>query len=126
VYVLIYSLVPTPNVTVTVLNNQLVGDPLLLECNATTVRGITSSVDIVWITNDEEVETVKNVSGETVGNSVLYTNVYNDSGISLSEQDNGTTYQCYVKINTSTVVTATDIVTLSKLFIRCYLTSVNA
>jgi len=41
-------LLPTPSLLVTALNNQQVGDPLLLKCNVTTVRGITSSVDIVW------------------------------------------------------------------------------
>ena len=97
----------------TALNDQQVGDPLLLECNVTTVRGITSSVDIVWITIDEEVRV--DVSQKTVGNSVVYRTVYNDSGI---PQDNGTTYHCYVEINASTLVSATDKVVLSKLFVR--------
>ena len=94
----------------TALNNQQVGDPLLLECNVTTVRGITSSVDIVWITNDKEVERVKNVSGETVDNYSVYRSIYNDSGI---VQDNRT-YQCSVNIS---VVSATDTF-LCKLYIN--------
>ena len=88
----------------TALNNQQVGDPLLLECNVTTVKGITSSVDIVWITNDKEVERVNNVSGETVDNYSVYRSIYNDSGI---VQDNRT-YQCSVNINGFSVVSATD------------------
>ena len=96
----------------TALDNQQVGDPLLLECNVTTVRGITSSVDIVWITNDKEVERVNNVSGETVGNYSVYRSIYNDSGIS---QDNyNRTYQCSVNIS---VVSATDTF-LCKLYIN--------
>jgi len=91
------------------LNNQLVGDPLLLECNITTVRGITSSVDIVWIINDEEVETVKNVSGETVGNLVLYSNVY-----SHIPQDDGTFYHCNFKINTIPLVEANNSFVMGK------------
>ena len=115
----IYSLVPTPNVIVTALNNQQVGDPLLLECNVITVRGITSSVDIVWTTNDEVVRRVDNVSGETVDNSVVYRTIYNDSEISLREKDSGTTYQCIVEINNSTLVNATDLFVLSKLLDCC-------
>ncbi|XP_065889338.1 uncharacterized protein [Dysidea avara] len=105
--------VPTPNVIVTALNNQQVGDPLLLECNVITVRGITSSVDIVWTTNDEVVRRVDNVSGETVDNSVVYRTIYNDSEISLREKDSGTTYQCIVEINNSTLVNATDLFVLN-------------
>ena len=86
-------IVPTPNVIVlTALNNQQVGDPLLLECNVTTVRGITSSVDIVWITSDEEVRTVNNVSGKTIDNSVVYSNTYQTS--ILTEKDVSNIYQC--------------------------------
>ena len=99
------SLVPTPNVIVTALNNQQVGDPLLLECNVTTVRGITSSVDIVWITNDEVVRRVNNVSWETVDNSVVYNDTYNNGSI-LSEDDDGTVYQCKVEINTTPLVSS--------------------
>ena len=94
----------------TALDNQQVGDPLLLECNVTTVRGITSSVDIVWITNDT-VKRVNNVSGETVGNYSVYRSIYNDSGIL---QDNNRTYQCSVNIS---VVSATDTF-LCKLYIN--------
>ena len=101
------SLVPTPNVIVTALNNQQVGDPLLLECNVTTVRGITSSVDIVWITNDTVVERVNNVSGETVDNSVVYSDTYNNGSI-LSEDDDGTMYQCKVEINATPLVSSTS------------------
>ncbi|XP_065889340.1 uncharacterized protein [Dysidea avara] len=98
-------IIPTPNVIVTALNNQQVGDPLLLECNVTTVRGITSSVDIVWITNDEVVRRVNNVSWETVDNSVVYNDTYNNGSI-LSEDDDGTVYQCKVEINTTPLVSS--------------------
>ena len=87
-------------------NNQQMGDSLLLECNVTMVRGITSSVDIVWITNDEEVRV--NASKKTVDNLVVYRSVYrsvyNDSEISQENQ----TYQCSVNINVSPAVNATD------------------
>ncbi|XP_065888367.1 uncharacterized protein [Dysidea avara] len=99
--------IPTPSVMVTVLNNQQVGDPLLLECNVTTVRGITSSVDIVWITNDEIVRRVNDISGETVDNSVVYSDTYNNGSI-LSEDNDGTKCQCFVIINSPTSVSATE------------------
>ena len=83
-------------------SNQQVGDPLSLECNVTTVRGITSSVDIVWITNDEEVRV--NASNKTVDNLVVYRSTYKDSEISQGNQ----TYQCSVNINVSPTVNATD------------------
>ena len=103
------SLVPTPNVIVTALNNQQVGDPLLLECNVTAVRGITSRVDIVWITNDEVVRRVDDISGETVDNSVVYSDTYNyNNGSILSEDDDGTKCQCFVTINSPTSVNATE------------------
>jgi len=87
---------------VTALNNQLMGDPLLLECNVTTVRGITSSVDIVWIINDKEVERVYNVSGETIDKSVVYSNTYSNNGSFLSKDDNGTVYRCFVSTAVNT------------------------
>ena len=101
----------------TALNNQQVGDPLLLECNVTTVRGITSSVDIVWITNDTVVERDNNVSGKTVGNSVVYSFVYNRDGIPLREQDNRTVYQCNVQINTTPPVEANNLIIVGKAII---------
>ena len=109
------SLVPTPNVLVTALNNQQVGDPLLLECNVTTVRGITSSVDIVWSTNGTEVGGAKDVSGEVVGNKVVYRNVFNGStrGLILSEGDNGISYECHGELET---ISVNDVFKLSKLF----------
>jgi len=87
---------------VAALNNQQEGDPLSLECNVTTVRGITSSVDILWISNDEEVRV--NASKNTVDSSVIYRSIYNDSEISQENR----TYECSVKINASPVVNATD------------------
>ena len=100
-----FTLVPTPHVLVTALNNQQVGDPLLLECNVTTVRGITSSVNIVWRKNGTEVGGAEDVSGEVVGNTVIYRNVYK-SEISLWEHDNRTAYQCFVNIHITPPVKA--------------------
>ena len=87
--------VPTPIITVVALNSQIVGQPLTLECNVSTVRGITSRVDIIWSSNDTELERVN----LTTGNSVLYTDTYTIS--QLNTENNGTVYKCEVVINTS-------------------------
>jgi len=51
---ILYSLtVPPPTVSMTALSDQIVGDPLSQECNVITVRGVTSSVDIVWMKDNE-------------------------------------------------------------------------
>jgi len=95
-------LVPTLIVTLSALNNQQVGDPLLLECNVTTVRGITSSVDIVWSINDTVVKLVPSVS--SADNSVVYRSTYDGDGLLLSKQHNGVVYQCIASINSNPLV----------------------
>lgn len=47
-YAIIFCLVPTPNVSVTIIGNQTVGQTLTLECNTTTLRGVTSDTDVTW------------------------------------------------------------------------------
>ena len=68
------------------------------------MRGITSSVDIVWSTDSKEVKRVSNVSGVVVGNSLVYSSIYNNSE---SAQDNKT-YECSVRIDGFLVANATD------------------
>jgi len=80
--------------------SQQVGQYSSLSCVVTTVRGINSSVDIVWNINDEEMSGV-NESVETRGNSLVY---YSHYRLLLSGGDNGTTYQCSVKIHTTPLV----------------------
>ena len=103
--------VPTPSVTVTAPNTQTVGQPLTLTCNAVTVRGITSNVNIKWSRDGTEVERMEGVSvSSTPGNMVMYTNTYTIS--QLSTTDDGREYQCEVVINTSPPVMSTGSVTL--------------
>jgi len=105
-YVILH-LVPLPNVTVTALSNEQVGQPLSLSCNVTTVRGITSNMDIVWIADGVVIKSV-NVSGKTVNNTVVYYHTYNHNGSFLSEDDNSTTYQCSVTIESFPSVNNSD------------------
>ena len=88
----------------TALNTQTVGQPLTLQCEVTTVRGITGSVDIVWSGGGEELERVNNVSSTTMGNSLVYTDSYTISQSSTT--DDGRVIQCEVVINASPSVMA--------------------
>ena len=77
----------------------------------TTVRGITSTVDIIWSSDGTELEKMEGVNvSSTTDNSVVYTDTYNIS--QLSTTDDGREYQCEVVINTSPPIMATDSVTL--------------
>ena len=79
----------------------------------TTVRGITSRVDIVWSSDDEsELQTVNGTNASlTTNNSTIYTSTYTIP--QLSTLDDGRVYQCEVVINTSPPVMATGSVTLN-------------
>ena len=106
-----FNTVPSPNVTVTASNTQIVGQSLTLECSVTTVRGITSRVDIIWSSDGRELERMEGVNvSSTTDNSVVYTDTYNISQLSTTDEDRE--YQCEVVINTSPSVMANDSVTL--------------
>ena len=102
--------VPTPTASVTAPNTQTVGQPLPLQCNVTTVRGITSRVDIVWSSNGTELERMNDVSSTTMDNSLVYTDSYTISQLSTTDEDRA--IQCEVVINASPSVMASDSITL--------------
>ena len=75
------------------------GQSLTLQCEVTTVRGITSGLDIVWRSSDgTELNRTNNVS-TTMGNSLVYTDSYTIS--QLNTTDDGRVFQCQVVINAS-------------------------
>ena len=74
------------------------------------MRGITSTVDIIWSSNGTELERMEGVVSSTTDNSVVYTDTYNIS--QLNTTDDGREYQCEVVINTSPPVMVNDSVTL--------------
>ena len=92
-------------------NTQIVGQSLTLECSVTTVRGITSRVDIVWRRGGVGIERVTRVNVSLFMES---TEVYSASYTIplLSTIDDGKVYQCEVVISTSPLVMATDNFTL--------------
>ena len=72
------SLVPVPSIEIIALNNQTVGQSLTLESTITTVRGITSRVDIVWSNNGVELRRINNTNiSLTVNDSELYEDTFN-------------------------------------------------
>ena len=75
-----------------------INQSLTLQCTANIVRGISSTVDIIWTTGDTQVRRVNNV---IVSSNINSTSVYNDSFIipSLDISDIGSLYQCEVLVN---------------------------
>ena len=102
--------VPTPTVNVTAPNTQTVGQSLTLQCNVTTVRGITSRVDIVWSSGDTELQRMNNVPSTMMSDSLVYTNSYTIS--KLYTTDDGSVIQCKVVINTAPPVRASSSIRL--------------
>ena len=103
-------LVPNPTVSVIAPNTQIVGQSLTLQCEVTTVKGITNGADIVWSSGGMELERMNNVSSTTMDNSLVYTHSYTIS--QLSTTDDGRVIQCKVVINASPSVMATGSITL--------------
>ena len=95
---------------VTAPNTQTVGQSLTLQCEVTTVRGITSRVDIVWSSNGRTLRRMNNVSSTAMSSSLVYTHSYTIS--QLSTNDDGRVIQCEVVINVSQTVMAIDTITL--------------
>ena len=101
---------------------HILGQSLTLQCEVTTVRGITSRVDIVWSNGGMELNRTNGATPTTMDNSLVYTNSYNIS--QLSETDNGRVIECEVVINASPPVMGSNSVTLDVMgkYIRTYIT----
>ena len=105
------TIVPTPSVTVTAPDTQIVGQPLTLTCNAVTVRGITSNIDIVWRKDDNESRRMEDQEPNMINStSMVYTNTYTIS--QLNTTDDGRVYECILEFNTAPLVRGSDAVTL--------------
>ena len=92
------------------LDTQTVGQSLTLQCEVTTVRGITSRVDIVWSSNGTVLRRMNDTTATTMDNSLVYTDSYTIS--QLSTTDEGRLIQCEVVINASPLVMANNNITL--------------
>ena len=96
---------------VTTLNEQIVGQSLMLECAMSTPRGINSRVDVVWSRDGVEVEHIQDVNSTfSSPEVVVYTNIYTIP--LLGTYDDDIVYECEVIINSSIPLRITDNVTL--------------
>ena len=91
------------------LRNLTIGDPLTLDCTVTAVRGISSSVDIIWATGGVEIRR-EDIMANIENDSAIYTDSLEIS--SLSAIDNGREYRCTVMINATRPVYRSDYFTL--------------
>ena len=99
------------SVVVATLSEQVVGQPLKLECAMSTPRGISSKVDLVWSRDGVEVEHINDISSNfSSPEVVVYTNIY--SIPLLGTYDDDIVYECEVIINSSPILKFTDNVTL--------------
>ena len=96
--------------TVTAPNTQTVGQPLTLTCNATTVRGITSGLDIVWRRGINIIKTLENLVPTAINSLLLYTDTF--TILPLSTDDDGRDYECRLVLHTSPVINSSGIITI--------------
>ena len=97
--------------TVTAPIAQIVGQSLILEANVTTVRGITSRIDIEWTTGNATLQRTEGANIISItSDSVVYKDIYNITQVSTF--DDGRVYQCKVIINTNPQLMASNSITL--------------
>ena len=89
----------------------------------TAVRGIEARVDIIWSRDGTELSRTNDTSSAMMDSSLIYTDTYTISQVNTA--DDGRAYECTVVINTSSVVMATDSVTLDVMG-ECILCSIFA
>ena len=102
----------------TALNTQTVGQSITLQCEVTTVRGITSRVDIVWSSDGTVLRRIIGATATTMDNSLVYTDSYTIS--QLSTTDDGRVIQCEVVININPPLMASDSIILDVASEFCY------
>ena len=89
---------------------QTVGQPLTLECDVSTVRGITSRVDIVWSSNGSELKRIEGANVSLTSEIETYTVIYD--AMQLNTSDDGRVFQCEVFVNTNPPLMADSNITL--------------
>ena len=90
---------------------QAVGQSLSLECIVTTVRGLSSSIDIIWTSDGVEINRTSGAStGSSTSSFTLYRDFYNISLLTTAEE--GRVFQCEGVINTTPNLTAESSTTL--------------
>ena len=97
--------------SVTGLSPPTVSQSLVLPCDVTAVRGITSRVDIIWRSGGVMLARRNNTLPTLNDGMLLYTDYYAFPR-TVNTTDNGREYQCQVVINTSPPVMVTGSYTL--------------
>ena len=85
--------------------------PLTLECTITTVKGITSRVDIVWTSNGSELKRIDKANVSFISDASEMYVVFYDI-LQLTTSDHGREYQCEVLVNAAPLVMAIGSITL--------------
>ena len=111
--------IPTVSINVTAPNMPKVGQPLMLECKVTTMRGITSKVDIVWSSNGTELRRLNGTTPTTVNDSQVYSDYYTIK--LLRTFDKGRVIQCEGIIRATTSISSTNNLTLLDFTGQCIL-----
>ena len=100
------------NVMVETLNEEIVGQSLMLECAMSTPRGITSTVDVAWSRDGVDLEYIENISSNfSSPEVVVYTNIYTIP--LLGTYDDDIVYECEVIINSNPILRRTNNVILN-------------
>ena len=103
-YLCDYFIDPIVSVEIMAATIPAIDQPLVLQCNANIVRGITSTIDIIWTTGNTQVRRVDNVIASSNFNSSSVYDSFIISSLNLS--DIGSVYECEVLINS--VLPTTD------------------
>ena len=102
---------PILTVEITMTDNPVIDQPLILQCDVIIVGDNTNTVDIIWTNDDKQIRRVNNVTARIKMKS---SSVYNDSFIipSLDISDIGSVYECAVLINSSLPAAASSEITI--------------
>ena len=98
--------VPIPDVNVTILENKrkTVGSTLSLKCNVTTVMGISSRVEILWIRNGTIVNETNNGRIRIFRNDSTHTSILQFSYLSEDDESNYTCSATILDSNNSELI----------------------
>jgi len=91
-------------------DNQTVGQSLILECEVIAVMGITSSVNIVWRSSGEMLQSTANATSTAVDNSLVYTDSYIITILRTSDESR--VIECEVSIDADPPVSVASNATL--------------
>ena len=90
---------------------QLVGEPLTLQCSVTTVMGISSSIDVIWSSNNVILAANENINISFMEtNSTVYVDFYEIPQVTTA--DEGRIYQCLIRINQDPPLISESFITL--------------